>query len=214
MAEDTSDRDMSKMNRNRTGQGALMFVAAGLLGLSACKDTQDTPVEADTYSSLVSERGEISFPADFPDGFRFIGSWAVAGEGGVADIHSVYARPSDVDAFRQAGRFPDGAVLIKEVSASRGAKHTTGEAFWPTDTKTWFMMVKDAKGRFGDNPLWGDGWGWAQFDPKNTSRSASVRARPVRAALRILLVKKHPLFYQLKSRKRYVVCGFVSAKIY
>ncbi|HPZ47988.1 MAG TPA: cytochrome P460 family protein [Novosphingobium sp.] len=165
---------MSKMNRNRTGQGALMLVAAGLLGLSACKDTQDTPVEADTYSSLVSERGEISFPADFPDGFRFIGSWAVAGEGGVADIHSVYARPSDVDAFRQAGRFPDGAVLIKEVSASRGAKHTTGEAFWPTDTKTWFMMVKDAKGRFGDNPLWGDGWGWAQFDPADTTRQIAT----------------------------------------
>ena len=26
------------------------------------------------------------------------------------------------------------------------------------------MMVKDTEGRFEDNPLWGDGWGWAMFN--------------------------------------------------
>lgn len=165
------------MNRIRfiwPKRAVLIFAAAGLLGLAACKETSSSSAEPDTYAQLVSEGGEISFPADFPNGFVFIGSWAVAGDGGVADIHSVYARPSDVTAFKTAGKFPDGAVLIKEVMATRGATHTTGEAFWPQETKTWFMMVKDAEGRFADNPLWGDGWGWAQFDPKDTTRQIAT----------------------------------------
>ena len=37
------------------------------------------------------------------------------------------------------------------------------------DLKQWFVMVKDAKGRFAENPIWGDGWGWALFKPDNAS---------------------------------------------
>lgn len=138
-----------------------VFVVASivLVGVSACKEAGPVSAEPDAYSQMVSADGAISFPADFPNGFMFIGSWAVAGDEGVADIHSVYARPSDVEAFKQAGKFPDGAVLIKEVSSTRGATHTTGEAFWPDQTKTWFMMIKDTQGRFDSNPLWGDGMG-------------------------------------------------------
>ena len=29
--------------------------------------------------------------------------------------------------------------------------------------KQWFVMIKDANNRFTDNPLWGNGWGWALF---------------------------------------------------
>lgn len=153
-----------------------VFVVASivLVGVSACKEAGPVSAEPDAYSQMVSADGAISFPADFPNGFMFIGSWAVAGDEGVADIHSVYARPSDVEAFKQAGKFPDGAVLIKEVSSTRGATHTTGEAFWPDQTKTWFMMIKDTQGRFDSNPLWGDGWGWAQFDPKDPSRQIAT----------------------------------------
>lgn len=32
------------------------------------------------------------------------------------------------------------------------------------EVEGWFVMVKDTKGRFGSNPLWGDGWGWALFN--------------------------------------------------
>lgn len=153
---------------------AFVVASTFLLGVSACKEAAPVSVEPDPYSQMVSADGAISFPADFPNGFTFIGSWAVAGDEGVADIHSVYARPSDVEAFKQAGKFPDGAVLIKEVSSTRGATHTTGEAFWPDQTKTWFMMIKDTNGRFKSNPLWGDGWGWAQFDPTDTTRQIAT----------------------------------------
>ena len=26
-------------------------------------------------------------------------------------------------------------------------------------------MIKDTQDRYPDNPLWGDGWGWALFQP-------------------------------------------------
>jgi len=34
-------------------------------------------------------------------------------------------------------------------------------------------MVKDTKGRFKNNPIWGDGWGWALFKTDDTSKNAS-----------------------------------------
>jgi len=143
---------------------------------AACsKEKSPSPAQVDSpYESIVSPNGDISFPTDFPMGMAFIGSWAVTGENGVADIHSVHARSADADYYRQHGEFPDGAVLIKEVVESKGASHTTGDAFWGEKTITWFLMVKDVKGRFPDHPLWGDGWGWAQFDPADRTRQIAV----------------------------------------
>jgi len=37
---------------------------------------------------------------------------------------------------------------------------TTGDAHWASGPKVWFVMIKDEKGRYPGNPLWGDGWGW------------------------------------------------------
>lgn len=123
-----------------------------------------------TFSPLVNDKGDIAFPQNFPSGFVHIGTVAVAGGAGVSDTHSTYTRPSDAEYFRANGVFPDGAVLIKEVNGVIGSAHTTGNAFWASETKTWFLMVKDRQGRYPNNPLWGEGWGWAQFDPKDRSR--------------------------------------------
>jgi len=123
-----------------------------------------------SFSPIVDAAGNISFPANFPKGYVHIGTWAVTGVEGVADTHLVYARPDDVAYYRRNGAFPDGAVVIKEVLEAIGSSHTTGKAFWGVHGKTWFVMVKDVKGRFSANPLWGDGWGWAQFDPADRSK--------------------------------------------
>ena len=59
--------------------------------------------------------------------------------------------------------FPDGAVLVKEVTKVGSERLTAGEAHWSTDPKLWFVLVKDANKRFPGNDLWGDGWGWGLF---------------------------------------------------
>lgn len=154
------------MSNQHSQNARRIAIAIGLLLFTAgCKDTDRGPTDVDAYSSFVNDRGDIKFPSDFPTGFVFIGSWAVNEAAGVTEIHAVYARPIDVSNYQKTGKFLDGAVLVKEVSTTLGAAHTTGNAFWANDTKTWFMMIKDSKQRFPSNPLWGDGWGWAEFDP-------------------------------------------------
>ena len=94
------------------------------------------------------------------------------------EMHVVYARPEDVRAYRRDGKFPDGATLVKEVTRVGSEKLTTGQSHWATDIKLWFVMIKDAKGRFPGNDLWGDGWGWALFLAKEPAQTWRPTTRP------------------------------------
>jgi hypothetical protein len=80
-------------------------------------------------------------------------------------MHMTYASPGSAEAYRKTGKFPDGTVLVKGVFGTEHAQMTTGDAHWASGTKVWFVLIKDEKGRFTDNPLWGDGWGWACLNP-------------------------------------------------
>jgi cytochrome c len=92
-------------------------------------------------------------------------------------MHNVYARMENVQGFRRDGKFPDGSVLVKEITNAHSDKLTTGESAWSTNMKVWFVMVKDAKGRFPGNDLWGDGWGWALFEAKDPKRNVATDYR-------------------------------------
>lgn len=152
-----------------------------LFGVVACSDAgsnggtpggaKTTVGAAATYSTLVDAQGTISRPQGYAETWMHIGTWTVANEGGAGNgMHHVYTTPDVVEHYKKDGTFPDGAVLVKEVRNSRNAPMTTGQAHWATTPNVWFVMVKDTKGRFPDNPLWGDGWGWALFkaDDPNT----------------------------------------------
>ena len=126
----------------------------------------DPPARAaGDFSPYVTKDGGISRPTDYRDTFEYLGTYAVATKPDqpVDEMHVVYARPEDVRAYRRDGKFPDGATLVKEVTKVGSEKLTTGQSHWATDIKLWFVMIKDAKGRFPGNDLWGDGWGWALF---------------------------------------------------
>jgi len=41
----------------------------------------------------------------------------------------------------------------------------------------WESAVKDAKGRFPGNDLWGEGWGWALFEAKDPKRNVATDFR-------------------------------------
>ena len=129
---------------------------------------------AERFSPYVDDKGNISIPKDFRS-WQFLGSWGVAtdenNQVGSKGFHNVYTQPETASAFRATGRFPDGAVLVKELLKAKTDSMTTGEISYATETEGWFIMIKDAEGRFKDNKLWGDGWGWALFkadNPDNT----------------------------------------------
>jgi hypothetical protein len=129
----------------------------------------------DSFSPYVDDAGNISLPDDFRANFVHLGSWFVP-EGGASGFHDVYTERATVVAFRETGKFTDGATLVKELRASTAGTYTTGQnVSYATDgLKQWFVMIKDTEGRFIDNPQWGDGWGWALFKPDDLVNNAAT----------------------------------------
>jgi Cytochrome P460 len=156
---------------------AVLFGAMIALGLSHPSPADDSSAsQASDFSTYVTKDGAISRPTDYRDTFEYLGSYAVATKPDkpLDEMHVVYARPEDVRAYRRDGKFPDGATLVKEVTQVGSEKLTTGQSHWATDIKLWFVMIKDAKGRFPGNNLWGDGWGWALFMGKEPARNVAT----------------------------------------
>jgi Cytochrome P460 len=112
--------------------------------------------------TLVDKTGNIRKPADYRDLYQMLGSWTVL-DPKDNQMHLVWASPGTAEYYRRNKKFADGTVLMKEIHGTDHAPMTTGDAHWATDTKVWFMLIKDSKGRYPNNPLWGDGWGWALF---------------------------------------------------
>jgi hypothetical protein len=112
---------------------------------------------------LVDKSGIIRKPADYRDRYQALGVFSVADANGAVDLHYTYAPPGTAEYYRKNGKFADGTVLVKEIFGTEHGQMTTGEVHWAKGTKIWFIMIKDEKGRYPGNPLWGDGWGWALY---------------------------------------------------
>jgi hypothetical protein len=152
------------------------FLAAflGLTGVLFTFQSQASDLATKTYATYVNKTGEIRLPENYRPQWGHLGSWAVndAKAPGYG-FHDVYTQPEVVEAFRETGQFPDGAVLIKEVRKLNSRTLTTGPAIWAGDTAVWFVMIKDIKGRFKGNANWGEGWGWALFEAGNRNINTS-----------------------------------------
>ena len=149
----------------------LLFVVGVLVGVASGQDTEG-PLP------FVDSDGTIRFPGRVRDEWVHLGSW------GSADLdssdpghHDVYTQPESLEAYRKTGKFPDGAVVVKEVRKIETAYMTTGPVTWAGDEVLWFVLIKDAKGRFPGNKNWGEGWGWALFNAGETEKSASTDFR-------------------------------------
>ena len=112
---------------------------------------------------LVDKAGTIRKPADYRDRYQALGTFSVLDLNGDTELHYTYASPGTAEYYRKTGKFADGTVLVKEVFATDHAQMTTGDAHWASGIKVWFVMIKDEKGRYSGNSLWGNGWGWALF---------------------------------------------------
>jgi hypothetical protein len=126
-------------------------------------------------------KGNLHVPEDYRARYRFIGSWAVAGDdkgSGSKEIHTVYASPGAVEGYLKTGHFEDGVVLVKEVFETKTADMTTGTVSHADELKGWFVMVRDSRNAaHPGNPLWGDGWGWSWFDYGNTTKATTTDYR-------------------------------------
>jgi hypothetical protein len=147
----------------------IVLAVVSVLGYDEVKSQGTT-----SYSGfdLVDKTGNIRKPDGYRDRYQILGTFTVfsaipmasgspSEQGGQS--HYTYALPGTAEYYRKTGKFPDGAVLVKEVFGTDHGTLTTGDAHWASGTKQWFVMIKDEKGRYPGNPLWGNGWGWALF---------------------------------------------------
>ena len=153
---------------------------AGILEMSAVSGHgQMVPTASSNRpktESVEDAAGNLRVPDAYRATYQFLGSWAIAADQGQGskDIHVVYASPGTITAYRRDGRFPDGAVLVKEVFQAATEEMTTGTVSHAETLKGWFVMVKDSSGRHPGNKLWGGGWGWSWFDAANPSKTTST----------------------------------------
>ena len=136
---------------------------------------------------FVDKTGNIRKPTDVRDTYQSLGAFAVLDPKG-NQMHFTYAIPGTAEAYRRTGKFPDGTVLVKEVFGTEHAQMTTGNANWASGTKLWFVLIKDAKGRYPGNPLWGDGWGWALFKADLPDKQVATNYKKTALAVISLLV--------------------------
>lgn len=127
------------------------------------------------FSPYVDAKGNISLPQDYRTKFLHLGTFSVAStkEKEAAELHNVYTRKDDWDAYKRDGKWPDGAIIVKDVYEASSEDLTTGRSSWASKIKVWFVMVKDTTTRFPDNALWGDGWGWALFNGNDMTKQVS-----------------------------------------
>lgn len=157
------------------GVTLLLSVASFVFMSGAGVADEKVAGEKKEFSSFVDAEGRIRLPDDFRKNMVHLGSWFVP-EGDAGGFHDVYTEASTVEAYRRTGEFPDGATLVKELRASTAGNYTTAPnvSYANDSIRHWFVMIKDRRGRFPDNPLWREGWGWALIKPDDPSKNVAV----------------------------------------
>ena len=140
----------------------LFIVLTGSQPARSQRTTKGQPANSFDGFQLVDKEGNIRKPTDYRDRYENLGTYTVLDPKG-DQMHVTYATPGTAAYYRKTGKFPDGAVLVKEIYGTDHAQLTTGDAHWASGIKVWFVQIKDEKNRYPDSKLWGDGWGWALF---------------------------------------------------
>ena len=158
--------------RRLPGPMISMLLGAAVLATVA---SGDGPAPALPFTAT---DGTIRFPGNVRESWVHLGSWGSADlDAGDPSHHDVYTQPETLAAYQRTGQFPDGAVLVKEVRKIESAHLTTGPVTWAGDEILWFVLIKDAQGRFPGHANWGEGWGWALFNAGATQTNASTNFR-------------------------------------
>jgi hypothetical protein len=168
---------MDKNTVMKTSHIAISITVSAIVAVTAHAQVDTAASSIQPKAEAVADaNGNLHVPDAYRSTYQLLGSWAVAADQGQGskELHVVHASPETIAAYRKDGRFPDGAVLVKEVFQAATGQMTTGTVSRAETLKGWFVMMKDTNGRHADNKLWGDGWGWSWFDADNPSKTTST----------------------------------------
>jgi len=130
--------------------------------------TKSPPVDAEQVLRVPS----VEYRKDWVQ----LGTFSVLAEkpqDGAKELHAVYTERKNVEAYLNDGKFPDGAVFVKDLWNAKTEELPTGTASFAGDLIGRFVMVKDAAGKLGSGARFGDGWGWAFFAGNETVKTVT-----------------------------------------
>jgi len=160
---------------------ALVGVLAAVTTFTAPSAIASTNTEnSHSFWRYVDKSGDISRPSDqvVRNSWVHLGSWAIPDVKGASGpgIHEVYTQRWAVAVFNKTHKWPDGAVLVKQIHViNKGARTTGQEVYWAGQTAVWFVMVRDNKNRFPKDPRWAHNWGWALFKADKPNKNISTQ---------------------------------------
>mgnify|MGYP006428820489 FL=1 len=139
------------MNIKKCTISISVFIMIGVAGIAVSQEAKPFAPNVDLKT------GAISVPENYTK-WATLGTWAHAkteGEPGSKEYHVVYTQPETIEYHQKNGRYPDGAVLVKELLNTETMMMTTGSAVsHATSIKGWFVLVRDTKGRYKNSKLW------------------------------------------------------------
>lgn len=123
------------------------------------------PVRAAGGGPSYTSDGKLVQPRDYRN-WVFVGAMVTPnglnnGKAGFPEFHNVYVEQSNLATYRKTGVFPEGTVLVKELTLVRAPSHPDGSAdeasgrgFFEGEFGGMDVTVKDSK-RFSKTGNWG-----------------------------------------------------------
>lgn len=152
------------------------IVAAPCLVLAAgvnADEMSEKAKPAGTEAELVLQVPAIDYRKEWVQ----LGTFSILADkpaDGAKQQHVVYTERKNLEAYLKDGKFPDGAMLVKDVFATKTEPLTTGTVSYAGQLAGRFVMVKDGAGKLGSGPRFGDGWGWAFYEGAETKRTVTT----------------------------------------
>jgi hypothetical protein len=152
---------------NRSRKALLLLLTASFVVVLAM--TASPNVRAKSGGPSYTSDGKLIQPEGFRH-WKFIGAMVTpnglnGGKAGFPEFHNVYVEQANFDAYQKNGVFPEGTVIVKELTLTRNATYpdgstdeASGRGFFEGEPNGLDVTVKDSKKFAGTN-----NWGFFNF---------------------------------------------------
>jgi hypothetical protein len=152
--------------------GILMLAVVGSSGVSVAQQTSTKEQPAtgmpDSETPRYTADGKlIPFSPEVYRQWIFVGTPLTPndlndGESSFPEFHNVYINPTAFREWQKSGTFPEGTVMVKELTSVGAKQATSGNGYFEGEFTGLEMSIKDTK-RF---PAVGKGWAYFSFGHK------------------------------------------------
>lgn len=96
------------------------------------------------------------------------------GKASFPEFHSVYIHPDHYKKYKKTGAFPDGTIMIKELTSIGSKQAVSGQGYFMGEYLGLEATIKDSK-RFKDEPGY---WAYFSWTREGKPRAKTAKAEP------------------------------------